>query len=235
MAGLFGDTNRATERTLVVNDYQIVPAAGQGCCGALHAHAGDIERARSFARRNIEAFERSGADVIAVNAAGCAAIMKEYGQLLEEDSTWGARAMAIAAKTRDVTELLAASGPKTGLSSPVVVAYDAPCHLLHAQRVSAPPLAVLRAIPGVVVSALIDADRCCGGAGIYNLLEPELSQAILAPKLANISRSGATLVATGNPGCMMQIGAGLLHARSRVRCVHPVDLLDASYAHAARR
>jgi glycolate dehydrogenase iron-sulfur subunit len=232
MAGLFEATNHATERTLVVNDYQIARAPGQGCCGALHAHAGDIERARALARRNIEAFEESGADAIAVNAAGCAAMMRDYGQLLERDATWRARAVTVAAKTRDITELLAASGPRTGSAIPCVVAYDAPCHLVHAQRVTRPPLVILQAIPGLVVSALPDADQCCGGAGIYNLLESSLSREILTPKLATIARTGATLIATGNPGCIMQIGAGLLHAGSRVRCVHPVDLLDASYAEA---
>ena len=110
------------------------------------------------------------------------------------------------------------------------VTYDAPCHLLHAQRVAAPPLKVLAAIPGLKLVPLTDADYCCGAAGIYNLLEPETSAGVLAPKLENIERTGATFVATGNPGCLMQIGAGLRHARSRARTVHPVDLLDASYA-----
>ena len=112
----------------------------------------------------------------------------------------------------------------------MTIAYDAPCHLLHAQRVSAPPLAVLRAIPSLELTPLADADQCCGGAGIYNLLQPDLSRAVLSPKLANITRTSADLVATGNPGCHMQIGAGLQRARSRVRCVHPVELLDAAYA-----
>jgi len=230
MRGLFAHTNEATRRTLVMNDYALVEAPGQGCCGALHAHAGDLDGARALARNNVAAFEASGADSIAVNAAGCGAAMKEYGHLLHDDPEWSARATSLAAKVRDVTELLAAAGPRRGGGVPVTIVYDAPCHLLHAQRVSAPPLAVLRAIPSLELTPLADADQCCGGAGIYNLLQPELSRAVLSPKLANITRTSADLVATGNPGCHMQIGAGLQRARSRVRCVHPVELLDAAYA-----
>ena len=230
MQGLFSHTNEATRRTLVVNDYALADAPGQGCCGALHAHAGDLEGARALARNNIAAFEASGAELISVNAAGCGAAIKEYGHLLRDDPAWSARASAIAAKVRDVTELLAAAGPKRGDGVARTVAYDAPCHLLHAQRVSAPPFAVLRAISSLELVALADADQCCGGAGIYNLLQPDLSRAVLAPKLANISRTSADLVATGNPGCHMQIGGGLQRARSSVRCVHPVELLDAAYA-----
>lgn len=230
MEGLFAETNRATERVLVVNGYRIVDASGEGCCGALHAHAGDAHSARMLARRNIAAFERSGAEFVAVNASGCGAMMKEYAHLLRDDADWHARAEAVAARVRDISELLAAAGPATGAPLPLHVTYDAPCHLVHAQRVVAPPLAVLAAIPGLQLTPLADADQCCGSAGIYNLVEPETSDAVLVPKLARIRESGAALVATGNPGCLMQIGAGLLRDGSPVRAVHPVDLLDASYA-----
>jgi glycolate dehydrogenase iron-sulfur subunit len=230
MEGLFTNTNRATARVLRVNGYSVVAAKGQQCCGALHAHAGDLEAARTLARRNIAAFERSGADIIAVNSAGCGAMMKDYGHLLEHDSEWGDRAVAIAARVRDVSELLAAAGPKPGAPLPLRVCYDAPCHLLHGQRVSLPPLAVLAAIPQLELLPLRDSDQCCGSAGIFNLVEPEVSDAVLATKLANIAETGAQFVATGNPGCLMQIGAGLLRTGSRARAIHPVDLLDASYA-----
>jgi glycolate oxidase iron-sulfur subunit len=233
MPGLFQPTNEATARTLLTNGYEMVPAAHQGCCGALHAHAGDAEGARVLARRNIEAFERANVDFIAVNAAGCGAMMKEYAHLFPVDEAWHDRATAISAKVRDVSELLAAAGPRTGAPMSARVVYDAPCHLHHAQRITSAPLAVLRAIPGLETTPIRDSEQCCGGAGIYNLVEPELSAQVLAPKLANVSRSGAQLVATGNPGCHMQIGAGLLRSGSAVRCVHPVDLLDASYAAAA--
>ena len=230
MEGLFTETNRATERTLATNDYTIVPAPGQGCCGALHAHAGDAGVARALARANIAAFEQSGADVIAVNAAGCGAIMKEYGELLADDPAWKDRASAIASRVRDVSELLAVAGPRPGGALPLTVTYDAPCHLLHAQRVAAPPLRVLAAVPGLTLVPLEGSDFCCGSAGLYNLVEPGTSERVLAPKLRHIAATGAPLVATGNPGCLMQIGAGLHQAGIAARVVHPVDLLDASYA-----
>ena len=230
MEGLFTDTNRATERVLGVNGYAVVEAKGQRCCGALHAHAGDIGTARKLARANIEAFERSGADVIAVNSAGCGAMMKDYGHLLKDDAAWVERGAAVASKVRDVSEVLAAAGPVPGAALPLRVCYDAPCHLLHGQRVSTPPLAVLAAIPQLELVPLRDSDQCCGAAGIYNLIEPETSDAVLATKLANIAETGAQFVVTGNPGCLMQIGAGLLRSGSRARVIHPVDLLDASYA-----
>jgi len=230
MEGLFGDTNRATERVLRVNGYAVVAAKGQGCCGALHAHAGDLEAARALARRNVAAYEASGADVIAVNSAGCGAMMKDYGHLLQDDPEWSERAAAVASKVRDVSELLAEAGPKPGAPLPLRVCYDAPCHLLHGQRVSLPPLAVLGSIPQLELVPLRDSDQCCGSAGIFNLIEPETSDAVLSVKLANIAESGASFVATGNPGCLMQIGAGLLRSGSRAKVIHPVDLLDASYA-----
>jgi glycolate oxidase iron-sulfur subunit len=230
MAGMYGATNQATRRTLSVNDYSCREAPGQMCCGALHAHAGDLESARDLARKNVAAFERAGSDYVVSNAAGCGAMLKEYGVLLAEDPEWAARAAKISARARDVSELLAAAGPLEGGPLDVSVAYDAPCHLLHAQRISAPPLKVLAAIPGLKLKPLTDADSCCGAAGIYNLLEPATSAAVLAPKLEHIDRTGATLVTTGNPGCLMQIGAGLLRSGSDARVVHPVDLLDASYS-----
>jgi glycolate oxidase iron-sulfur subunit len=234
MQGLFEGTNAATARTLVANDYAVVATEGQRCCGALHAHAGDDETARALARANVEAFERSGADFIAVNAAGCGAIMKEYGQLLSADPAWHERAARVSAKVRDVSELLAEVGPKPGGVLRLAVTYDAPCHLLHAQRLATPPLRVLAAVPGLELVPLEGSEHCCGSAGIYNLIEPDVSDRVLAPKLANIAATHAPLVATGNPGCLMQIGAGLHQAGMRCRAVHPVDLLDASYAEQAR-
>jgi glycolate oxidase iron-sulfur subunit len=230
MEGLFTETNRATERVLTRNGYRMTAAPGQGCCGALHAHAGDLEAARRLARRNIVAFERTGARYIVTNAAGCGAMMKEYDHLLSGDPEWSARARDVSSRVRDVSELLAAVGPQSGGQIPFTVAYDAPCHLQHAQRVTEAPIAVLQAIPGVQLVPLEESDQCCGSAGIYNLIEPETSNAVLQRKLERIAMSHASLVATGNPGCLMQIGAGLLRAEMRARVVHPIDLLDASYA-----
>lgn len=230
MEGLFAETNRATERVLRRNDYRLVDAPGQSCCGALHAHAGDLESARLLARRNIAAFERSGSDYVAVNAAGCGAMMKEYGHILHDDPEWRERAESMSRKVRDVSELLAAAGPLKGAPLPLRVTYDAPCHLIHAQRVVTEPLSVLAAIPGLELIPLRDSENCCGSAGIYNLIEPETSDAVLTPKLENIAETGAPFVVTGNPGCLMQIGAGLLRSGSKAKAIHPVDLLDASYA-----
>jgi glycolate oxidase iron-sulfur subunit len=230
MDGLFTETNRATVRTLQVNGYQCASPDGQGCCGALHAHAGDLEGARQLARRNIAAFEQVDADFIAVNSAGCGSLMKEYGDLLRDDPAWHERAERVAKKVRDISELLAEAGPVAGAPLPARVAYDPPCHLLHAQRIVDPPLTVLRAIPGLELIPLAEADLCCGSAGIYNLIEPYVSDLVLDRKLDHIEESGAAYVATGNPGCLMQIGAGLLRSGLRTRAIHPVDLLDASYA-----
>jgi glycolate oxidase iron-sulfur subunit len=229
MEGLYAGTNRATERTLTVNGYRMAAATGQRCCGALHVHAGDDDTARKLARANVAAFERSGADYIVANAAGCGAMMKEYGELHVEDPEWHERAVAVASRVRDVSELLAEAGPKPGGELKLTVTYDAPCHLMHAQRVVAAPLAVLGAVPGLTRVPLEGSEHCCGSAGIYNLIEPDVSDRVLAPKLANIAATTAPLVVTGNPGCLMQIGAGLKQAKMRARVVHPVDVLDASY------
>ena len=235
MEGLLGSANRATERTLVVNGYSLVEAPGQRCCGALHAHAGDLRGARELARANIASFEKAGADYICVNAAGCGAMMKEYAHLLADDAEFSERAARVSARVRDVSELLVAAGPVAGVT-PVdaTVTYDAPCHLLHAQRIADPPLAVMRAVPGLRLVPLAGAEHCCGAAGIYNLVEPDTSNAVLAPKLKNIEATGADLVATGNPGCLMQIGAGLRRSSIGARTVHPVELLDESYRSSSR-
>jgi glycolate oxidase iron-sulfur subunit len=231
MDGLFGATNASTRRTLTVNGYTIVETPAQRCCGALHAHAGDLATARVLAKANIVAFETVPHAMIAVNAAGCGAMLKEYAHVLHDEPEWRERAAAVSARTRDASELLAAVGPKpAALRAPMRITYDAPCHLQHAQRITSPPLTVLDAIANLQHVPLTDSDQCCGSAGIYNLIEPDVSDAVLAPKLRQIAATGATLVATGNPGCMMQIGAGLRRSGSTVRVVHPIDLLDAAYA-----
>ncbi len=242
MEGLFASVNRATERTLTVNGWAMRATDDQLCCGALHAHAGDAATARALARENIAAFERTGADVIVLNSAGCGAMCREYGHLLADDPAWAGRALAFGAKVRDVHELLASAGPlavsRADRSDAAIsedlprVAYDAPCHLQHAQRIVEPPLAVLQAASGIRLVPLADSDQCCGSAGIFNLVLPEVAERVLAPKLARIAESGAEIVATGNPGCLMQIGGGLGLAGSGVRARHPVELLDESYARA---
>ena len=231
MEGLFTSVNRATEHVLDVNGYLRVAAPGQRCCGALHAHAGDAVTARALARANIAAFETSGAQFVCTNSAGCGAAMKEYPQLLRDDPVWRERAATFGARVRDVSELLAVAGPRPAGPLPGVptVTYDAPCHLQHGQHVTIPPLAVLAAINQLTLVPLTDSDQCCGSAGIYNLIEPQLSDQVLAPKLAHIAASNATIVATGNPGCLMQIGAGLARSGSAATARHPVELLADAY------
>ncbi len=229
MDTLFTHVHAAAARTLAANGYRVIDAPGQQCCGALHDHAGDVAAARALARSNLDAFDR--ADYIAVDSAGCGALLKDYGHLLGDG-----RAAAFAAKVRDVTELLADAGPLAGAPLEREVAYDAPCHLQHAQRVHAAPLAVLGAIPGLRLRLLPGSDKCCGSAGIYTLLHPEMARAVLDAKIAEIADAEPrpAVVATGNPGCAMQIGAGLRAAGLETTVRHPVELLDESYALAGR-
>ena len=229
----FHRVNEATVRVLAAEGCDVLAPRDQQCCGALELHAGREDDALARARRTIARFEALGVDSVVANVAGCGSSMKDYGHLLADDPEWSERAVKMSAKVRDVSELLAAAGPRAGAPLPLRVTYDAPCHLLHAQRVVAPPLAVLRAIPELELLPLTDAEQCCGAAGIYNLVEPATSGAVLALKLRHIASTGADWVVTGNPGCLMQIGAGLRRAHARERVVHPVDLLDVSYARSA--
>ncbi|MBA3555930.1 MAG: (Fe-S)-binding protein [Gemmatimonadales bacterium] len=226
MDTLFRHVNDATRRTLEFNGYDVLEVEGQGCCGALHEHAGDRETAAALARTNVAALAGSG-DYIVTNSAGCGALLKDYGHLLHHD----AEAAAVGAKVRDVSELLAMAGPRPGAPLELNVAYDAPCHLQHAQRVHDAPLAVLRAIPLLQLRLLPDSDHCCGSAGIYSLLRPAMARAVLSSKIEAIAaaRPRPGIVTTGNPGCLMQIGAGLIAAGLDIAVAHPVELLDESY------
>lgn len=228
-AGLLGHVNDATRRVLRANGLNVVDASGQRCCGALHAHGGDLEGARRLARINIDAMLAAGAEIIAVNAAGCGAQLKGYAELLADDARYARRATRVTEKTRDISEVLAEAGPRPGAPLPLSATWDAPCHLLHAQRVAEPPLQVLRAIPELELIPLPRADECCGGAGIYGITHPRLGGRIGADKVAAVLGTGASVVATSNPGCMMQIGGGLRMKGARVEACHPVELLDESY------
>jgi glycolate oxidase iron-sulfur subunit len=230
--GLFARVNRATVRVLAANGCAAEAPAGQVCCGALHAHAGDLEGARALARRNIDAFD--GGDTphtVVTNAGGCGAMLASYAQLLAHDAAYSERARLFSARVRDVSQQLVAAGLREGapLGGELRTTYDASCHLLHGQRAADEPLAVLAAVPGLAFVPLEGSDVCCGGAGVYNLLEPELSARVLAEKLARLADTGARVVATGNPGCHMQIGAGARLAGLDARACHPVELLDESY------
>ena len=237
-AGLFARVNDATERVLRANGYEVVEVSGQGCCGALHTHAGDAAEARELARANVQILGSAQVDFIAVNAAGCGAALKEYGHLLEADEEYKQTAADLAASTRDISELLtgdtlqAGDSLRVGAPLPARVTYDAACHLCHAQGLREEPRVLLEAIPELVVLPLQDEEECCGGAGIYGVTHAELGGQIGADKVSAVLATGAEIVATGNPGCMMQIGAGLLLEGSDVIACHPVELLDESYRRA---
>jgi glycolate oxidase iron-sulfur subunit len=230
MRAVFADTNAATARVLSRNGFDVVVPETQTCCGALHAHAGERVDARALARSNIAALEGLEADAFIVNAAGCGAALKEYGWLLKDDPAWSERATRFAARVKDASEFLGDAGLS---ASPgrvrARVAYDDPCHLLHGQRVREQPRALLAAIPELQVVPLDEADWCCGSAGTYNVTQPELSAKLLQRKVDHILRSGAEVIVTANPGCQMQIAAGLRAARAPVTVVHLMDLLDRAY------
>jgi glycolate oxidase iron-sulfur subunit len=229
-SGLFSHVNEATERVLAVNGFSTSSPKAQVCCGALHAHAGDLENARRLARQNIAAFETANAQAIVTNAGGCGAMLVSYAHLLEDDAEFAARAKSFSARVRDVSQRLTTVKVAATANESQSVTYDASCHLLYGQHAGDAPLRMLNAIGPLDLVPLAGAERCCGGAGIYNLLEPELSGGVLAEKLANIRATGATMVATGNPGCQMQIGAGALLSGLEVNVCHPVELLDQAYA-----
>ena len=227
MQGLFSHVHDATIRTLAVNGHQAVEVSGQVCCGALHAHAGLHAEALDLARANVAAFG-DGTEPIVVNSAGCGALMKEYGRLLGD-----APSRRFAARVKDVTELFAPA-PAPGAPLDLHVAYDPPCHLLHAQGIAAEPLKLFAAIPLLELVPVPGAAECCGSAGLFTLLEPEMSRAVLAPKIERLREAAPQVVATGNPGCLMQLGAGLAAAGIRARVRHPVELLDDAYRAAGR-
>ena len=227
---LYPGVHEATVRVLARLGCEVVAPPAQRCCGAMHAHAGDAEAARDLARENIAAFEAAGVDAIIVNAAGCGAAMKEYGRLLRNDAAWAPRAEAFAAKVRDVLEFVALQPFAEGLGEvDLDVTMQDACHLAHAQRIREAPRTILRAIPGLRLTELKTPDRCCGAAGLYSLVQPAMSRAVLAAKLEDIEASGASVVATANPGCTLQIETGLRRSGGDVAVRHVIELLDQSY------
>ncbi len=231
MSTVLADVDRATVRVLQRAGCAVVAPAGQGCCGALHAHAGDRSTARALARRNVAAFARHDTLPIVVNAAGCGAFLKEYGHLLGDDPAWAARAGTFAARVRDVTEFLAprlgTAPARAGPPGPRrVVTYQDACHLAHAQGLTEPPRALLRAVPGLVLREMAEPGLCCGSAGLYNLTHPHEATALRERKLAHALATGAEVIATANPGCLLHLQAGLRARGSPVRVEHVVTLLD---------
>jgi glycolate oxidase iron-sulfur subunit len=217
--------NRATIRVLARNGWRVTVPRGQRCCGALHAHHGRLETARELARRNLRAF--ADADLVAVNAAGCGAHMKEYGDLLGTEE-----ARALSARVRDLTEFLFEEGIEPPAANPGFdrVAYHDACHALRAQHIREQPRALLRQVPGLEVLEIANGDRCCGAAGLYNVLQPTAADELMRRKAEAIAATDAAVVASANPGCTMQISAGLRMLGSGARVLHPVEILDLAYA-----
>lgn len=231
--GLFSRVNRATEHVLEANGCATRRPRAQVCCGALHAHAGDLEGARILARQNIDAFEFEENAPVLTNAGGCGAMLVSYAHLLANDASYAERARAFSARVRDVSQQLAVTGMRAGAPlEDLSVTYDASCHLLHGQGARVEPLRVLGSIEGLRLAPLEGSDVCCGGAGVYNLLEEELSTRVLEEKLRHVAKTGAEVLATGNPGCHMQIGAGARLRGMSLKVVHPVEVLYESYKRA---
>jgi len=225
MPEFFGDVNAATARVLARNGFDVVVPAAQGCCGALHMHAGDPVFASDLARRNIDVFGAARVDAVVVNSAGCGAAMREAGHTLPGVGE------PFAAAVRDVCEFL----DDAGLRSPSGriegrVCYDDPCHLVHGQGVRDAPRRLLAQIPGVTLISHDDPTSCCGAAGIYNLTHREMSRAVLARKMKALASADPDWIASGNPGCLMQLRSGVEASGLRARVVHPIELLDLAYS-----
>ena len=232
MNEIFGGINQATVRVLQRNGCEVVVPEHQTCCGALHCHAGIVDTARELALRNIRAFEVNQVDVLLSNASGCGAKLKEYPALFSNDSELRDRAERFTAKVEDISSFLDRLPQlvKPGRIK-ARVAYDDPCHLLHAMKVSKPPRNLLRLIPELELVELRTPDQCCGSAGIYNLTHHELSMKILERKIDDIHRAQVEIVATGNPGCILQIAYGLTRAGLKgIEVLHPIELLDRAYS-----
>jgi glycolate oxidase iron-sulfur subunit len=226
----FARLNEATVRVLQKNGCDVVIPEGQGCCGALHAHAGLLEDAQALARRNIDALLLGEYDAILTNAGGCGATLKEYGELLGGDAAYAVKAQEFAGRVRDVTEFLGAIELNPAMKRvDAVVTYQDSCHLAHGQKVRGAPRKLLAAIPGVSLRELRGADHCCGSAGIYNVIHSSMAMQLLATKMENVNATGASIIASCNPGCMLQLQAGVRLHGSGQKVMHVVELLDMAY------
>lgn len=224
MPELFGRVNRATARVLARNGFEVLVPREQGCCGALQAHAGEMHLARDLMRRNLAAFDPAQVDAIVVNSAGCGAALRESGRWLPS------QAEAFAASVRDICEFLETAGidPPSGRLA-ARVCYDDPCHLVHGQRVEAAPRRLLQMIPGLELVDHDDPTGCCGAAGIYNLTHREMSSEVLERKMRALAAADPDVITSGNPGCLIQLDAGVRRWGLRARVVHPIELLAESY------
>jgi glycolate oxidase iron-sulfur subunit len=225
MQVMFGDTNESSVELLNRDAWDVITPRGQGCCGALYAHSGQLAKARDCARRNIAAFENEPLDAIIINAAGCGSTLVEYGELLKDDPAWAKRAEAFSAKVKDLVTWLDSSRFALSGSGAKVTYHDA-CHLAHAQGITAEPRELVKAKSGGELVELAESDLCCGSAGSYNLTEPEMASRLQKRKAQNIIDSGAEVVVTTNPGCLLQIQSGLRKAGAHhIRAIHIADYL----------
>jgi glycolate oxidase iron-sulfur subunit len=225
----FPGVNAATARVLAAEGCDVIIPRKQGCCGALSVHNGRQEEAEDFARSTIDAFEAAGVDTVVVNAAGCGSSMKEYADVLADDPDYAERAKAFTSKVRDVSEFLAELGsvaPRHPLE--MTVAYHDACHLGHAQGIRQQPRSLLREIPGLQLKEIPEAEICCGSAGIWNVLNPEPARELGDRKARNIASTGAEVLVTANPGCLMQVSSSLERQGTRIGLVHTIEVLDAS-------
>ncbi|NMG09514.1 heterodisulfide reductase-related iron-sulfur binding cluster [Brasilonema sp. UFV-L1] len=228
----FSSINEATVRVLTANGCEVVIPKTQGCCAALPEHQGQTEQAKALARQMIDSFANTGVDFVIINAAGCGHTLKEYGHILEDDPQYREKAKEFAAKVRDVQEFLVGVGLTAELSPlanrPLTLVYQDACHLLHGQKISVQPRQLLRQIPGVKLREPVDAAICCGSAGVYNLLQPEVAEELGQQKVWNLLNTGADLMTSANPGCTLQIRKHLQLQGKQISIMHPMELLDYS-------
>ena len=233
---VFSDINRDTVDVLLANGCEVHTPRVQYCCGSLHAHNGEVEVAKALARRQIDAFDVDELDAIITNAAGCGSHLKSYGILLAEDPQYSVRARAWSAKVRDIHEWLCQIGfrrpkipsQKSGFKK-LSVTYHEACHLCHGQKITKQPREVLNAIPGLELTELTESTWCCGSAGIYNITQPEMAAKLQERKLRHVAETGASIVATANPGCILQLESGARKFSTRVAVWHPISLLAEAY------
>jgi glycolate oxidase iron-sulfur subunit len=227
---VFAESSQSTLNVLVENGCEVVTPKAQKCCGAPHAGEGDFKSLRELARQNVDLFSKWELDYIVADCAACSAETKKYGELLEDEPEYADRARAFSAKVRDISEFLAMiplRQPKGEVNKRVT--YHEACHLCHAQGVSKEPREMIESVPGVELVEMKEADWCCGSAGVYNLTHPDRAEKILERKMGNATATGAEIVVTGNPGCLMQLEAGARRYNEGTKVLHPVQLLDAAY------
>jgi glycolate oxidase iron-sulfur subunit len=229
------EVNDATVRVLTANGCEVIAPKNQGCCGALSHHQGQAEQAKALARQTIEHFSQTNLDFVLINASGCGHTLKEYAHILQDDPVYADKAKAFVAKVRDVQEFLAEVGLSAKLfplqADPLAVVYQDACHMLHGQKISVQPRQLLKQIPGVQLREPVDAALCCGSAGVYNILQPEVAAELGQQKVENLTNTDATVIASANIGCYVQITRHLQLQGKNLPVLHPMQLLDYSIRH----